>query len=227
MLDYIKIGNNIRKLRIECDMSQDDLVEIMNTRYKLRYTRQRIGRIENGDGSQLITAAMLDALTDIFNCDVGYIVGEIEERTQENKYICNALGISEKALNKIKACCHSDMRDVFNALCEDKALYKSILPRLAICINDEIENSIYMRDYVDNLKKLDLDEQIIVADLVHNLATQKNNTNLETSIIDSQLYALSVDSTNLYKNIIKKISSPVVKQNEKDANEKWNAFINK
>lgn len=101
VLDYKTIGDNIRELRKEKGYSQEEITELINEKYDLNYTRQRLGRIENGEGGNTLTLDLLNALSEILECDAGYLLGEIKEKSYDIKNICEITALSEAAITKI------------------------------------------------------------------------------------------------------------------------------
>ena len=100
-LDPKNIGENIRKIRKEskCKYSQQRLAEILTDQYGITCSRQNISNIENGKGR--LSIAFLIALTEIFHCDAGYLLGEINEKTYDIKEICDITTLSEAAVTNI------------------------------------------------------------------------------------------------------------------------------
>lgn len=64
------------------------------------------------------------AICDLFQWDVGHLLGEYTEKTQENSFICEKTGLSEKALDNLQILKEHNSRDwcldVLSALIEDK-----------------------------------------------------------------------------------------------------------
>ena len=213
-IDYKKMGDRVLKLRKEKDYSQGKLSAILEDEYYINCSRQRISNIEHGNNNK-IDLSLLEALSDIFNCDIGYLIGEIEERTQENKYICDRLNISEKAADNIKACCHGENKDIFNALCEHDNLFNVVVPAIQECINVVVSNSTVEYRILFEAEKLDEEQLSILENKANEMAAEYNNKAVEFSYIDAGIYKLSVESTQIYKNIIEEVSEPIIKANNK------------
>lgn len=213
-IDYKKMGDRVLKLRKEKDYSQGKLSAILEDEYYINCSRQRISNIEHGNNNK-IDLSLLEALSDIFNCDIGYLIGEIEEHTQENKYICDRLNISEKAADNIKACCQGENKDIFNALCEHDNLFNVVVPAIQECINVVVSNSTVEYRILFEAEKLDEEQLSILENKANEMAAEYNNKAVEFSYIDAGIYKLSVESTQIYKNIIEEVSEPIIKANNK------------
>ena len=213
-IDYKKMGDRVLKLRKEKDYSQGKLSAILEDEYYINCSRQRISNIEHGNNNK-IDLSLLEALSDIFNCDIGYLIGEIEEHTQENKYICDRLNISEKAADNIKACCHGENKDIFNALCEHDNLFDIVIPAIQECVYELVSHSRPQLDYrlLQSTQILDESGLSTLENIANEMAEKQNNKKvslLTNSIINAGIYKLSVESTQIYKNIIEAISESII-----------------
>lgn len=99
---FISIGEKIRELRKgnQDTKSQEAFIDVLKEQYDFPISRNTLSRIENGD----MTAFSLDFLLcvcDLFNCDIGYLLGEYEEATAAANKICEITGLSEKAVEKL------------------------------------------------------------------------------------------------------------------------------
>lgn len=209
------IGERLRALRKEKGYNQTELTRILEEEYYINHKRAYIGRIERGEDKALLDLPLLEALSDIFNCDIGYLIGEIEEHTQENKYICDRLNISEKAADNIKACCHGENKDIFNALCEHDNLFDIVIPAIQECVYELVSHSRPQLDYRFLQSAQILDESGIstLENIANEMAEKQNNKKvslLTNSIINAGIYKLSVESTQIYKNIIEAISESII-----------------
>ena len=97
---FQEIAERIRELRKSKNLSQDGLIDLLS-KHGLKIGRNTISSIENGVESAY-TFAFLKTISKVFNCDIGYILGEYEEKTQEVHQMCLATGLSEKAIEKIQ-----------------------------------------------------------------------------------------------------------------------------
>lgn len=215
-IDYKKMGDRVLKLRKEKDYSQGKLSAILEDEYYINCSRQRISKIEHGNNNK-IDLSLLEALSDIFNCDIGYLIGEIEEHTQENKYICDRLNISEKAADNIKACCHGENKDIFNALCEHDNLFDIVIPAIQECVYEFVSHSIPQQKYrlLQSAQTLNENELSILEDKINEMKEKQKNKKVSFKRINAGIYQLSVESTQIYKNIIEAVSEPIIKAKDK------------
>lgn len=100
--ESISIGKKIRELRKgnPDTKSQEAFIDVLKERYDFPISRNTLSRIENGD----TTAFPLDFLlcvSDLFNCDIGYLLGEYNEATVAANKICEITGLSEKSIENL------------------------------------------------------------------------------------------------------------------------------
>lgn len=210
------IGERLRALRKEKGYNQTELTRILEEEYYINHKRAYIGRIERGEDKALLDLPLLEALSDIFNCDIGYLIGEIEEHTQENKYICDRLNISEKAADNIKACCHGENKDIFNALCEHDNLFNVVVPTIAECAmyKVKLDTSSY-----DTSKRFSEFKDNELTSLLSNTA-QRLSADFENKTVrphlEAGIYKLSVESTKVYESVIDVVSKPQLEVNYRE-----------
>lgn len=89
-------AENIRGERKKLSFSQDKLLEELSLR-NVGLGRNRLSKIENGvrDGFGL---EPLLAMCSVFDCDIGYLMGDYSEKTKDAHDICNMTGLTEDAL---------------------------------------------------------------------------------------------------------------------------------
>lgn len=90
--DYAKIGERIRVLRKDKDLSQDALIDEL-AKKNIKIGRNTLSAIENGN-AQKCELSLLKALSEIFRCDIGHILCEYEGPTPELGYIQKYTGLS-------------------------------------------------------------------------------------------------------------------------------------
>lgn len=98
--DLLKIGERIRAIREKENITQETLAE------DFHISRNTLSKIENGvekDGRPLVSFKFLLEFGERFNCDMGYLLGEYEEKTKVNADICKETELSEKAVESLKA----------------------------------------------------------------------------------------------------------------------------
>lgn len=95
------IGEKIYELRIECHMTQEKLSEKVSSVVGREISRQKISKWEFGEPISKLDE--LQALATIFDCQIGYILGEDDYncRTRGKSYIQEVTGLSEKAINNL------------------------------------------------------------------------------------------------------------------------------
>lgn len=98
--NFGEIGNRIRILRKTSGKNQDDFIETLNN-YGINIGRNRLSLIENGDRNHFSLDILL-AVCEIFNCDMGYLLGEYNEKTRELHEISAITGLSETAIKKLQ-----------------------------------------------------------------------------------------------------------------------------
>lgn len=99
--DFNKISKRIREMRKSKGMSQEKLIAEMKDIYNLPIARNTLSKIENGEESAY-TFDFLYTFSKMFDCDIGYLLGEYDEKKQEVHQLCLATGLSEKGINKLQ-----------------------------------------------------------------------------------------------------------------------------
>lgn len=88
------IGSRIRQSRKECGLTQEVLADRLNV------TRRPIGEWEKGN--TLPELSLLLNMCAIFDCEMGYLLGEHEEKTRVATDICKETGLTENAVQIIR-----------------------------------------------------------------------------------------------------------------------------
>lgn len=87
-----------------------------------------IARWRNGDSFPDFES--LESLCKSLNCDLGYLIGDYDERNNDINFVCNYLKLSEKAINNIKDLkiyCEYGDYDFLNMILENPLFYKSVI----------------------------------------------------------------------------------------------------
>ena len=101
--NYQKIGDRIRDNRKSLEYSQDEFIRILKDEHQVRIGRNTLSNVENGNLSpEKFTMPLLIAICKIFNCDIGYLLGEYDENTRKEKVIQEELHLSSKAISTLK-----------------------------------------------------------------------------------------------------------------------------
>ena len=101
---FAAIGKRIYDERKRRDMSQETLMEELEHR-GVSIGRNRLSAMENGVRESFSGKHGLDiliALCSIFECDLGYLVGEYDEHTKSISDICKVTGLSEESVNALR-----------------------------------------------------------------------------------------------------------------------------
>ena len=98
--NFIEIGNRIVIMRKKHHWSQERFIEELNNK-GLRISRNTISAIENGTKQQFSLDFLLTCC-ELFECDMGYLLGEYSEcKTLNHQFIHNGLGLSEKSIQSL------------------------------------------------------------------------------------------------------------------------------
>lgn len=88
------LGKRIKIQREKLKMTQETLAE------RIGVARQTLTKWENDKGYPDLE--MLVNMCDVFECETGYLLGEIDCETRELTDICSATGLTEQAVKKLK-----------------------------------------------------------------------------------------------------------------------------
>ena len=94
--NYKKIGERIKQIRKEHKLSHKDSLE----KLQISMNRRRLSEIEKGN-DMYFSFDFLLKFSEYFNCDIGYILCEYDEKRQETHQICSVTGLSEKAVENL------------------------------------------------------------------------------------------------------------------------------
>ena len=114
--NYVEIGERIRNERKQKKWSQDDLLTELSVR-GIKIHRNTLSDIENGCKRGVFSLPLLTALSELFNCEVGYLLCEYGCKTGRNTDISNETGLSDNAINALTEMSQQDLL-VVNALIE-------------------------------------------------------------------------------------------------------------
>ncbi len=95
----LKTGERIRAIREKENTTQETLAA------EFHISRNTLSKIENGvekDGHPLVTLKFLLEFSKWSNCDIGYLLGEYDEKTRTNADICKETGLDETAISLLK-----------------------------------------------------------------------------------------------------------------------------
>ena len=100
--NYSEIGSRIREERNARKWSQDELISRLQDR-DAGIGRNKISNVENGVVKDVKSLSLdaLEALCDLFECDLGYLLGEYDERQRVAAEVCDATGLTETAAQRL------------------------------------------------------------------------------------------------------------------------------
>ena len=98
---FSEIAQRIVHYRKERKMSQERFIEELANQ-GVRIARNRLSNIENGE-SKAFDLNFILACCKIFDTDLGHLMGEYNEKTLDNNFVCTITGLSEDAVSTITA----------------------------------------------------------------------------------------------------------------------------
>jgi len=104
-------------------MNHNALIENCFRAFSMQFIgRNTLSNIANGNLSpEKFTMPLLIAICKIFNCDIGYLLGEYDENTRKEKVIQEELHLSSKAISTLKEIkCQSITQNPTNPFTERK-----------------------------------------------------------------------------------------------------------
>ena len=100
--NYQEIGDRIREKRKELHYNQDEFLEILKEN-GIHISRNTLSKIESGIlPPEKFSISLLTTMCELFNCDIGYLLGEYTQRTRKEKVIQEEIHLSDKAISNIK-----------------------------------------------------------------------------------------------------------------------------
>lgn len=100
--NYVEIGERIRKERLKNGWSQDVFIEKLSD-YGAKIGRNTLSNIESGiDKAKNLKLNVLVAMSELFDCEIGYLLGEYNQKTKEEQIITNEINLSHKSIVYLK-----------------------------------------------------------------------------------------------------------------------------
>lgn len=97
------IGNKLETLRKKHHYSQEKLMEILSSKYGFKMDRGNYGKIERGlYPVKSISLGLLMALSDLYSCEIGYLLCEYECETGRNTDINAVTGLNDKSIKGLE-----------------------------------------------------------------------------------------------------------------------------
>ena len=126
--DTGRIGQRIRIERKRLDMTQDDMGA------ELHVVRQTFSDWERG--KKLPQLSDMLSMCNMFECELGYLLCEHEEKTREATDVCRATGLSEDAFIQLQMIRDNapNLMKVLNLILEDKR-FTELLATMDRCLD--------------------------------------------------------------------------------------------
>lgn len=113
--NFDEIGKRIIKERKAAGFkSQDSFIEHLRTEYGYSLSRNTLSAIENGKTNHY-DADLLFAMCEIFNCEMGYLLGEYECKTGRVTDIVKETGLTPDAVNTLRIWKEQKCSDLTNS----------------------------------------------------------------------------------------------------------------
>lgn len=96
--NFVKIGERIIEERKKQKISQEKLIEILKDNFNFHITRNRLSSIENGNQDKF-SFDFLYYFSKVINCDIGYLLGEYNEKTHEKHQLSSITGLNEFSID--------------------------------------------------------------------------------------------------------------------------------
>ena len=125
--NFKEIGSRIQKARKNTFHSQDKFLEELSN-HGVNIGRSRLSQIENGSQNAFYQEhglELLIAICEIFQWDMGYLLGEYEEKTNEKHFLHEKTGLSETALDILIPHSGDWLIDTLNLLLENYLAYQN------------------------------------------------------------------------------------------------------
>lgn len=200
-IDIKMVGKRLKTLRKEKGYTQEKLSEVLSAEpYYINHERQYIGRIEHGEDKALLDLPLLEALAGIFDCDIGYLLGEITEKTYDVKAIHDITNLSEPAISNIISNANNvGTMSVINAMLENSMLYSNVVKDVLMSMRYTLYDS--LNDIKgDDIKLLEkaLALRTNQYDLLNEIARAKTNA-------AAYKFQLSNNATNMFTDVINEL----------------------
>ncbi len=162
--NFKEIGNRIRAFRQSKGWSQNEFIAQLNQKCYLSISRNTISKIEGGNRDNF-TLELLLSVCELFNCDMGYILGEYGDcNTRDAQFIYESTGINGEnvgrlqAFNISKATKSKEASRVYGIPSQDGADINSLIGEVGLAwTNDMIDAFIASNDiligYMDVCKR--------------------------------------------------------------------------
>lgn len=99
--NYKKIGQRIKDTRKAAGYSQNSLIDALRDN-QIPVGRNTLSSMENGDFTAF-SFQVLSGISNLCNCEIGYLLCEYDCKTFDNSQIHEKTGLSDDAINTLKA----------------------------------------------------------------------------------------------------------------------------
>lgn len=180
--DKIKIANRIKSERAALDLTQQELAE------KLYYSIPTVSRWERPNGNNSIpNNEQLARLSELFDCTIPYLLGEIDTRTHERADINAVTGLSREAIDKL-----SEYKQLINDNVADPIGYLNSDTGHTLSAAELEKLYSTSTDYYIHVKKQ-------IADIISYLLTEKVAPESDITKLEKLLFQIDEQSNNIIK----------------------------
>lgn len=219
--NFVEIGDRLRNLRKKNGYSQEKLLEILDTEYGFHISRNVLSNIENGcQKADNFKLGLLLALSDIYGCDVGYLLCEYDNITGRNFDIQAATGLNDDSIKTLESLQQTDenekaaalspqqisLIDTLNQLLKEPFFTEQLIKDFRQLLNNRYTVPVYYDEKMQNFVYPDNDysytgdlqfsDSTIKGNHVVNLASSVDepNDNAPLHITDSFLESVALKS---------------------------------
>ncbi len=143
------IGDRIRAERKKRGWNQDDLIEkLSQTKMRVKIGRNSISKIESPSKHDLscFRLDLLIALSELFDCEIGYLLGEYDCTTGRNTDVKEETGLNESSIGTLKAICKywdGDLINVVNYILQNTYAFIDFLRNLSLYMHNEYTTPLF------------------------------------------------------------------------------------
>ncbi len=149
------IGARIKSERERHKISQEGLLVKISRSYK---STKMLRDWENG--IKLPGLNDLANMAALFSCDVGYLLGDYDQRTRDASDLCQLTGLSEAAASSLLSMCHEDSRYLYSGyLKELNFMLESVNFRNAIGYMVQYRKLLHKTMQFQEIRKQQIQEQ--------------------------------------------------------------------
>lgn len=94
------LRQNLKRLRESKSLTQQEFAEVFQSHTGINTSVEAVRKWENKNGSLPRTETLL-ALCAFYNCDLDFLIGRMEERRHDIRYIKELTGLSEEAISQL------------------------------------------------------------------------------------------------------------------------------